>query len=122
MSNFFKCHSLAFYKGYTYPWFLRNRLTRWFWKKWFCKHNQHLFDEVLSGGSPWRHYLYCDACGLELELADIPVHHLEQLINDLNLITDDPMDGRQDDIQELLNVIESIKNRNKKVWDSTGLK
>lgn len=45
----------------------------WFynlWKKAFCGRGWHLLDECASLE---RHYLYCDACGLE-----IPIEHREE--------------------------------------------
>lgn len=49
------------YRGMTYPWFLRFKLVQAFWRRFMCPKEIHLFDEVLSGGSPWHHYLVCDA-------------------------------------------------------------
>ena len=50
--------------GYTYPRVLQNNFCWWLWKKTFCKRGWHLWDEVLSE----RHYLFCDACEIELEI------------------------------------------------------
>jgi hypothetical protein len=36
------------------------------WKILFCSNEMHLFDEVLSSDDD--HYLYCDACGLSVEI------------------------------------------------------
>jgi len=36
-----------------------------------CKREMHLWDEVLSGGCPWEHYLVCDACGLMVNIESI---------------------------------------------------
>lgn len=38
-----------------------------FWKKYMCSKGFHLFDEVQSLES---HYLYCDACELEIHIAE----------------------------------------------------
>lgn len=56
------------YRGITYPEFLQFRIVEWFWKKYFCKHDMHLFDEVLAGD---RHYLVCDACQLLVHIKSI---------------------------------------------------
>ena len=61
------------YRGITYPHMLDNKLVRWFWKKFMCKREMHLFDEVwspaqISVGLPACHYLYCDACGLSVHI------------------------------------------------------
>lgn len=38
------------------------------WKYFMCKRNVHVFAEVLS----WdEHYLYCDACGLIVNIKSI---------------------------------------------------
>ena len=39
-----------------------------FWKRFLCKRNMHLFDEVWS---PEEHTLYCDACGLTVHIEKI---------------------------------------------------
>lgn len=62
-----KFHNLS------YPGFLDNKLAKWFWKKWYCPQNMHLFDEVLSSseaGTP-GHYLGCDCCGLVVEIGRV---------------------------------------------------
>lgn len=52
------------YYGITYPSILRSRLIRSLWKRYYCKRNIHLFDECLSVGYPWHHFLVCDCCQL----------------------------------------------------------
>lgn len=52
------------YIGISYPSILTGKLTQKLWKRFMCPRHYHLFDEVLSEG----HYLYCDACGFELEI------------------------------------------------------
>jgi hypothetical protein len=54
------------YIGISYPSILTGKITRGVWKRFMCKRHYHLFDEVVSD----RHYLYCDACGFELEIKD----------------------------------------------------
>ena len=56
------------YRGITYP-----QIFWWdwqfkIWKKIMCKRNIHLWDEALSGGPPYEHYLSCDACELMLHI------------------------------------------------------
>jgi len=53
------------YYGYTYPKIFRFKIVQFFWRIFNCKRNMHLFDEVSSDVD---HYLYCDACGLEVKL------------------------------------------------------
>ncbi|MCP5019613.1 MAG: hypothetical protein GY938_30670 [Ketobacter sp.] len=57
------------YQGITYPKIFRGRLALWLWKRFMCPHRKHLFDEVWSiwgeDDDP-QHYLYCDACGMEV--------------------------------------------------------
>jgi len=53
------------YRGITYPKFLRGKIVHWLWKRFMCGRNRHLFDEVWSLDD---HYLYCDACGLEVHI------------------------------------------------------
>jgi len=55
------------YRGITYFKFLDNKFFHSLFKKYFCKKNIHLFDETESSD----HYLYCDACGLEVHIAKI---------------------------------------------------
>jgi len=52
--------------GYTYPRWLQNRLCWWLWRHLCCRCGWHLLDEVASD----RHYLYCDACDIEIELSN----------------------------------------------------
>jgi predicted RNA-binding Zn-ribbon protein involved in translation (DUF1610 family) len=56
--------------GITYPNFLSK--FYYLWRKFLCKRGFHLFDEALSNysGQMVRH-LYCDACGLEVEIGQI---------------------------------------------------
>ena len=51
------------YRGMTHP---EKNLK--IWKKKYCSKEMHLFDEVWSEG---EHYLYCDACGLEVHIKEI---------------------------------------------------
>jgi hypothetical protein len=56
------------YKGYTHlpvPHFLYG-----LWHKFLCKRGIHLWDEVLSGGDPWKHYFVCDACQKTVDIKD----------------------------------------------------
>jgi hypothetical protein len=39
-------------------------------KRTACRKGWHAFDEVKN--SDFRHYLHCDACGLEVDLMHIP--------------------------------------------------
>lgn len=68
------------YRKITYPRILDNRITHWFWKRIMCARGHHLFDEVLSTmvsegedfeQPGWGHYLYCDACGLDITIAKV---------------------------------------------------
>ena len=52
------------YHGYTYPWWLQNRVAWWLWKKLACPVKWHLWDEVGKGDRLGSNYLYCDACGV----------------------------------------------------------
>jgi len=56
------------YVGITYPSFLYNRVVHWLWKRYMCPRNRHLFDEVWAVD---EHYLYCDACELEVHIKSI---------------------------------------------------
>jgi len=47
----------------TYPRFLQNEISRMLWEVIFCKIGFHLFDEVSSARG---HYLFCDACCMEI--------------------------------------------------------
>lgn len=59
------------YYGITYPSILRFRFIHKLWKWYFCKRNIHLFDECLSGGYPWHHFLVCDCCQLMIDIEKI---------------------------------------------------
>jgi len=53
----------------------------WFWRKWFCTRERHLFSEVYSPGCPDlgpSHYLNCDACQLVVEIAGVSTKHSEK--------------------------------------------
>lgn len=63
-----KSLSYLSYVGITYSRFLQNKLILWLWKKLMCPRHQHLFDEVWS---PDDWYLYCDACGLTIDIKSI---------------------------------------------------
>jgi hypothetical protein len=55
--------------GVTYP-VPRFLQVKWFWSLWkhfMCPHGWHLLDENLSLSD---HSLYCDACELDIPLAD----------------------------------------------------
>ncbi len=56
------------YRGITYFKFLDNRFSHWLFKKYFCGKNIHLFDECESLDD---HTLYCDACGLTVNIESI---------------------------------------------------
>jgi len=51
--------------GITYPHFLDNKLSRWFWKRIMCPRGIHLLDECQSIEI---HCLFCDACDLEIPI------------------------------------------------------
>jgi len=36
------------------------------WKRFLCKHNWHLFDEISRACEERPNELYCDACGLSV--------------------------------------------------------
>jgi len=66
------------YHGITYPPSLS--WVRRIWKRLMCPRGIHLLDEVLSSACTpgrdyerknWSHYLYCDACGLTVHIAEI---------------------------------------------------
>ena len=63
------------YRGMTYPKFLAWGLSRKLWRRFMCRKEMHLFSEVLSGGSPWHHYLVCDACQLVVNIESIDDQH-----------------------------------------------
>ncbi len=61
------------YIGITYPKILTNKYALKLWKRFMCKNNKHLFDEVWSiWGEPDdpQHYLYCDACGFSVNISE----------------------------------------------------
>lgn len=55
--------------GITYPvpTMFQNNFFWTLWSKFMCPHGWHLLDEVSSAE---RHYLYCDACEISIDLAD----------------------------------------------------
>ena len=62
------------YRGITYPKIICWLPWEWglkLWRRLMCKREMHLWDEVLSGGCPWEHYLVCDACGLMVNIESI---------------------------------------------------
>ncbi len=56
------------YQGFTYTnWSsILHRLG--LWKRWFCPVGSHLWDECLSSTG---HYMVCDACDIEIVIAEI---------------------------------------------------
>jgi hypothetical protein len=58
------------YYGFTHGKKTKKRKLRK-WRKRKCVKGIHLWDEVLSGGAPWRHYLVCDACGVMIDIAGV---------------------------------------------------
>ena len=57
------------YIGLTYPKIFSGRIGLWLWRRFMCPKNKHLFDEVWA--SEDCHYLYCDACGIEVHITGI---------------------------------------------------
>ncbi len=61
--------NLSRYVGLTHFRFLSWRIWRWatypLWKRFFCPHHIHLFDETAGVGG---HALDCDACGLVVHI------------------------------------------------------
>lgn len=55
------------YRGISYPSFLSNTFILWFWRRFMCPRNYHLFDEVESD----KHYLVCDCCQLMIYIESI---------------------------------------------------
>ena len=53
--------------GITYPSIFGNAFVWAIWARLFCRRGWHLWDEVLSIES---HSLFCDACELDLEVAE----------------------------------------------------
>ena len=59
---------------YTYPKFLQNKIVWKLWKKTFCKHGWHLWDEVITCGKKKGkayHYLSCDACDEYIRIKEV---------------------------------------------------
>lgn len=78
------------YIGITYPKVLRNKIAKWLWRKFMCTRHRHLFDEVWS---PFdsdfpdsNHYLYCDACGLLVNIESVVLsdQQAKQLLKEKN--------------------------------------
>lgn len=63
------------YYGISYFSFLQFEFIYKFWKKYFCKKNIHLFDEVWNIEN---HYLVCDACGLIVHIDHIDTQYMEE--------------------------------------------
>jgi hypothetical protein len=63
---------------FIYPLFQYDIIYK-FWKRFFCKRNLHLLDEVLSYCeiSP-KHYLVCDACGLIIYIDYIDTQYIKE--------------------------------------------
>ena len=57
------------YIGITYPDIFYGRIRLWLWRRFMCPKNKHLFDEVWT--SDEDHYLYCDACEMEIHIKGI---------------------------------------------------
>ena len=51
----------------TYPSFLQYNWILSIWKRYVCRYGFHLFDECQSDEN---HYLFCDACGLSIHIAE----------------------------------------------------
>lgn len=51
--------------SFTYPRLFQNKLVWYLWRKFLCKRHWHLWDEVRGTD----HYLYCDACEIDLPIA-----------------------------------------------------
>jgi hypothetical protein len=70
------------YRGLTYHFFLhyliRYKIFKKFWRKCYCSQEVHLFDEVLSGGNPWEHYLVCDCCQLMVYIDRIDDKYMKE--------------------------------------------
>jgi len=43
----------------------------WLLRRFLCKRGIHLWDEVMSGGAPWRHYFACDACDMVVDIQNV---------------------------------------------------
>lgn len=61
------------YFGISYPGFLCKNKILELWKRFMCKRNWHLFDEVLSE----KHYLSCDACNLMVMISKIDTKYVD---------------------------------------------
>lgn len=70
------------YRGIHYPYpphFGWPRGFYWFWRKWLCKKEMHLWSEVCSSGDPEQpHYLVCDACQLMVIVHKIDTTYSEK--------------------------------------------
>jgi len=53
--------------SYPLPEFLQTEFIWNLWKKFMCIRGYHLWDEVYSN----KHYLFCDACEIRLEILEI---------------------------------------------------
>ena len=53
------------------------------WKRFLCRRNIHLLDEVMGTGSDpvtgsdWNHYLVCDACQLMVGIKSIDLKYVK---------------------------------------------
>jgi len=54
------------YRGITYPRIMGNRFVRWFFRRFMCPREIHMFDECWSLDD---HCLVCDACDLSVHIA-----------------------------------------------------
>ena len=61
------------YYGITYPSIFTKKPIKWLWRKFCCKRQWHLWDEVKSDPD---HYLVCDACQLEVFIERIDTTYL----------------------------------------------
>ena len=57
------------YRGISYP-----KIFGWFWGKWLCRREYHIFDEVRSDAD---HYLVCDCCELEVHISKMGHYRLK---------------------------------------------
>lgn len=55
------------YRGISYPLFLARWPFKLLWLRFMCPREMHLFDEYVSD----RHGLVCDACQLDVLIADV---------------------------------------------------
>ncbi len=63
------------YRGVTYPSFLCHSWILWLWRKFMCPKNIHLLDECASLDD---HFLSCDACNLEIHIANFDDTYVEK--------------------------------------------